>query len=99
MLSHLRSNRRVAETQRKIGIRHSKSEFEPVSRKRPHLISASLGLCGLFLFLVIAGYSQAPSPQSVLGFHPTDDRTIADWKQITDYFARLDKGSDRVLVR
>ena len=40
-----------------------------------------------------------PSPQSVLGFHPTDDKTIADWKQITDYFTKLDKASDRVLVR
>src|SRR6266567_5459172 len=40
-----------------------------------------------------------PSPQSVLGFNPGDDRTIADWKQITDYFARLDKASDRVRVQ
>jgi hypothetical protein len=40
-----------------------------------------------------------PSPQSVLGFTPGDDRTIADWKQITDYFNRLDKASDRVLVQ
>jgi hypothetical protein len=40
----------------------------------------------------------APSPKSVLGFSPGDDRTIADWKQITDYFARLDKSSDRVTV-
>src|SRR5437660_12924019 len=36
-----------------------------------------------------------PSPRSVLGFNPGDDRTIADWKQISDYFARLDKASDR----
>ena len=41
----------------------------------------------------------APSPKSVLGFHPTDDRTIADWKQITDYFAKLDTASPRVKVR
>jgi len=40
-----------------------------------------------------------PSPRSVLGFTPGDDRTIADWRQITDYFARLDRASDRVLVR
>src|SRR2546422_1706760 len=40
-----------------------------------------------------------PSPRSVLGFTPGDDRTIADWKQITDYFARLDKASDRVQVQ
>ncbi len=40
-----------------------------------------------------------PSPQSVLGFKPGDDRTIADWRQITDYFSRLDKASDRVNVQ
>ena len=40
-----------------------------------------------------------PAPQSVLGFSPGDERTIADWGQITDYFGRLDKASDRVLVQ
>jgi hypothetical protein len=40
----------------------------------------------------------APSPRSLLGFTPGDDRTIADWQQITDYFRKLDKASDRVVV-
>lgn len=40
-----------------------------------------------------------PAPKSVLGFTPGDDRTIADWAQITDYFERLDRASDRVLVQ
>jgi hypothetical protein len=40
-----------------------------------------------------------PSPRSVLGFMPGTDRTIADWTQITDYFERLDKASDRVQVQ
>jgi hypothetical protein len=40
-----------------------------------------------------------PSPRNVLGFMPGDARTIADWRQITDYFARLAKASDRVRVR
>jgi hypothetical protein len=35
----------------------------------------------------------------VLGFTPSDDKTIADWTQIIDYFTRLDKGSEKVLVR
>jgi hypothetical protein len=43
--------------------------------------------------------SSIPSPRSVFGFNPGDDRTIADWKQITDYLARLDKASDRVQVQ
>jgi hypothetical protein len=28
-----------------------------------------------------------------------DDRTIADWGQITNYFSQLDKASDRILVQ
>lgn len=40
-----------------------------------------------------------PSPRSILGFTPGDDRTIADWKQLTNYFARLDEASDRVQVQ
>lgn len=40
-----------------------------------------------------------PSPRSILGFTPGDEHTIADWGQITDYFHRLDKASDRVLVK
>lgn len=58
-----------------------------------------LRLCGLILLFSPAIVAQVPSPRSVLGFQPTDDRTIADWAQITDYFAKLDKASDRVLVR
>lgn len=40
-----------------------------------------------------------PSPRSVFGFDPGDDRTIIDWKQITDYLTRLDKSSDRVSLQ
>ncbi|MCM3870817.1 MAG: hypothetical protein ND895_09015 [Pyrinomonadaceae bacterium] len=73
-----------------------------------------LRMACLALLLVLIASSQAdlvnaqtpdaariatPSPRSVLGFTPGDDRTIADWKQITDYFAGLDKASDRVSVQ
>jgi len=47
----------------------------------------------------VATTTSIPSPQSVLGFNPGDDRTIADWKQIRDYFTRLDSASDRVQVQ
>src|SRR5687767_7056031 len=40
-----------------------------------------------------------PSPKSVLGFTPGEDRTIADWSQITNYFGRLDQASDRVALQ
>ncbi len=59
----------------------------------------------LVLFLSATSVAQRsqsaaiPSPKSVLGFTPGDDRTIADWSQITNYFERLDRASDRVLVQ
>ena len=68
----------------------------------------SLSLCLFFLlafiFLPAAARAQTqnaaiPSPRSMLGFTPGDDRTIADWKQITSYFAQLDRASDRVHVQ
>jgi len=43
--------------------------------------------------------SAPPSPASLLGFKPGDDRTIADWRQIVQYFTRLDAASERVEVR
>lgn len=60
----------------------------------------------LFSFIVILlcfvssfAQSNIPTPRSVLGFNPGDDRTVADWKQITDYFAVLDKASDRIELK
>jgi hypothetical protein len=46
-----------------------------------------------------AATASVPSPASILGFKPGDDRTIAGWRQITNYFTRLDAASDRVEVR
>jgi len=43
--------------------------------------------------------ARVPSPRDALGFTPGDDRRVADWTQITDYFKRLDRASDRVLVQ
>ena len=34
-----------------------------------------------------------------MGFQPTDDKTIADWTQITNYFNKLDGKSDKVKVQ
>ena len=62
--------------------------------------------CSFVLLLLLSAFcflptvfAQIPSPKSVLGFQPTDDKTIADWRQITDYFAKLDKQSGKVLVK
>ncbi|HKZ01526.1 MAG TPA: M14 family metallopeptidase, partial [Pyrinomonadaceae bacterium] len=68
-------------------------------------------VCLLFVSLAYSTHVQAqrsarlsataaiPSPQSVLGFTPGDDRKLADWAQITNYFSRLDQSSNRVLVQ
>lgn len=71
-----------------------------------------IGLCALVLLVTLdnsahaqrangrtARLSTIPSPQSVLGFNPGDDRTIADWTQISDYFNKLDKASDRITLQ
>jgi hypothetical protein len=42
--------------------------------------------------------AEVPSPESVLGFRPGEDRKLADWTQIVDYLRRLDAASDRVAV-
>jgi len=40
-----------------------------------------------------------PSPSSILGWEPGADRKLPSWKQVTDYFAAVDKASPRVSVR
>lgn len=63
-------------------------------------IPASLRLCGLILILAAAGLSQTvPAPKDVLGFTPGDDRKLASWAQIVEYFQKLDAASDRVTLR
>ena len=62
----------------------------------PGKFSASLRLGGSILLLSLAIVAQVSSPQAVLGFRPTDDKTIADWTQITNYFSRLEAASGRV---
>ena len=54
------------------------------------------------LFQVSSNHSQAvqttiPTPAEVLGFTPGDDRKLASWDQVVDYFKRLDQASDRVV--
>jgi hypothetical protein len=43
--------------------------------------------------------SVKPSPYEFLGFSPGQDRTIADWQQITSYFSKLDRSSNRIAVQ
>lgn len=61
--------------------------------------SRFLRVSGLILLFSLAIVAQVPSPRSVLGFEPTDDKTIADWGQIVDYFGKLGAASPKVEVR
>ena len=69
------------------------------------VISYRLSVISFIVFLLtancylITANAQVPSPKSILGFQPTDDKTIADWSQITNYFQKLDAKSEKVLVK
>ena len=45
----------------------------------------------------LAGAVNVPMPSEVLGFAPGDDRKLASWSQVVDYFEQLDRASDRVI--
>jgi Zinc carboxypeptidase len=54
----------------------------------------------LFLFTFfpsITAQTRIPAPAEVLGFVPGEDRKLASWDQIIDYFQRLDGASDRLI--
>jgi hypothetical protein len=57
----------------------------------------TLGFSGFVLFLVFSAYAQTvPAPKDVLGWTPGDDRKLASWAQVVEYFKKLDAASDRV---
>jgi len=37
-----------------------------------------------------------PAPEDVLGFHPGDDRKLASWPSVIEYFQQLDAASNRL---
>ena len=68
--------------------------------KRFPFLSAPLRICSLILLTVIAVAAQTvPAPKDVLGWTPGDDRKLASWAQVVDYFQKLDKASDRVMFQ
>ena len=70
-----------------------------MSRRSPLLAAAFALVAALSLPARAADRAGAvPTPASVLGYEPGEDRKLADWTQIVDYFRRLDSASDRVEV-
>jgi hypothetical protein len=76
--------------------------MRPRARLRSAALLTTLG--GLLLGLLLApprpaaGASTVPTPESVLGFVPGEDRKLADWTQVLAYLGALDAASDRVAV-
>ncbi len=58
---------------------------------------AALLFLSAFSFSVSA--QKVPAPKDVLGWTPGDDRKLASWAQVVDYFQKLDAASDRVLFQ
>jgi hypothetical protein len=46
--------------------------------------------------LIARATTNVPAPADVLGFTPGDDRKLASWAQMLDYFRKLDAASERV---
>src|SRR6476620_10788530 len=68
-----------------------------VSRISFPVFSAPVRLCCLLLLTAAAVVAQTvPAPKDVLGSTPEDDRKLASWTQVVDYFKKLDAASDRV---
>jgi hypothetical protein len=62
-------------------------------RTRQTLLAATAGALLVFLSLGLLfappAFAQVPSPDSVLGFHVGEDRKLADWGQVVDYFQKV----------
>ena len=67
--------------------------------RRRLALAAATALAAAALFTTPAPAAQpVPSPESVLGFVPGEDRKLADWGQVLAYLKALDAASDRVRV-
>jgi hypothetical protein len=45
---------------------------------------------------IAAAQSNVPAPEDVIGFRPGDDKKLASWAKVIEYFEKLDAASDRV---
>src|ERR1700720_2970660 len=46
--------------------------------------------------IAVAQNRSIPAPEQILGFRPGDDRKLASWAQVVEYFQKLTAASDRV---
>lgn len=77
---------------------HLCGQFTPIHSKKVWFSLRALPLCGIVLLLTLITSAQiVPSPKDTLGFTPGDDRKLASWAQVVDYFKKLDAASDRMV--
>ncbi|HEU4509628.1 MAG TPA: M14 family zinc carboxypeptidase [Pyrinomonadaceae bacterium] len=62
-----------------------------------HIRRVALLLVLLCFASLATAQTKIPAPAEVFGFTPGDDRKLASWNQVIDYFERLDRASDRVV--
>src|SRR5215471_18687219 len=67
-------------------------------RAQALLLGTALALAGTLLSPAASAATAIPTPESVLGFVPGEDRKLADWGQVLAYLHALDAASDRVSV-
>ncbi|MCA1588886.1 MAG: peptidase M14, partial [Acidobacteria bacterium] len=51
----------------------------------------------MLILLASSTTAQIPAAKDTLGFTPGDDRKLASWAQVVDYFKKLDAASDRMI--
>jgi hypothetical protein len=66
--------------------------------KRDFIRTVSIALASLLTCVTVTA-AQVPTPESVLGFTPGDDRKLVEWPVLVDYYQRLAAASDRVQFR
>lgn len=59
-------------------------------------LALSIQSDSVFRQIGVAQNRSIPAPEDVLGFRPGDDRKLASWARIVEYFQKLDAASDRV---
>ncbi len=74
-------------------------KFRDVIVLRPTLHHAANWILLVVISLAAAAAAQVPMPKDTLGFTPGDDRKLASWAQVIEYFKKLDAGSDRVMFQ
>jgi hypothetical protein len=68
------------------------------ARRRRLTLAGVVTIALLGLGVPTAPSSDIPPPDAVLGFHPGEDRRLADWSEVLEYLERLDAASERVGV-